>query len=186
MSAVYLLRHCMTRDSELNINGSQTDTPLSEKGRLQALSLVPVLSKYTFDLIIVSPLQRTKQTIEPYLSTLKNSPLLQVEPLTIERDLGKLTNSVSGDGQIPTSIAASGQNPIEWTPPEGESLVDVYKRACQFYSKILTYPQSSILICSHQSFLRCLELIISHQEINEHTYNEIPKMDFGELKKKII
>lgn len=186
MKTIFLLRHCSTKDSELHINGSQTNTPLSEKGLKQAQELISTISEFQYDVIIVSPLQRTLQTIQPYLESLDTQPEVIVEPLTIERDLGGLTNTVAGDGKIPASIRASGKDKIEWTPPGGESFTDVYKRAQIVFKKIKNLKKSSILISGHQGFLRCLELVILKKEMNEVTYNSAPRMELGEIRKYII
>lgn len=182
---VYLLRHCSTRDTELGINGSRTDTPLSEKGLTEARSLIPIIAKFNYDLIIVSPLSRTKQTVKPYLDTFKKPPKITIEPLTIERDLGSLTNTVQGDGKIPENMTASGKTKTEWTPPNGESTVDVYKRAQQFFAKIKSYSENNILICGHQNFLRCLELTIIKKKINDDNfYSDNPaRLKPGEIRR---
>ena len=182
---LYLLRHCSTKDSELGINGSRTDTPLSEKGLLQARELANILLNYQFDLLIVSPLQRTLQTIEPYLNTLKEKPEVVVDPLTLERDLGLLTNSVNSDGKIPESIVASGKPKTEWIPPDGESTLQVYNRAKKFLEKVKKRQENKILICGHQNFLRCLELVIRKILLSDENFysGEPPRLEFGELRK---
>ena len=181
---IYLIRHCITKDSELGINGSLTDTPLSENGLIQARSLIPTLSKFNYDLIIISPLQRTKQTIQPYVDSLKLSPEIVVEVLTLERDLGLLTNSVNDDGQIPASILASGKTKTEWVPPQGESTIQVYLRAKRFLNSLKKRQKSHILICGHQNFLRCLEMAIKDIPINDDSFfsDSPPRMEFGELR----
>ncbi len=185
---LFLLRHCSTRDSELGINGSQTDTPLSEKGARDAKSLISTLSKYNYDLIIVSPLKRTRQSIQPYLDTLKIQPSIIIEPLSIERSLGDLTNTIQGDGKIPESMAASGKTKTEWVPPGGESTVDVFKRAQLVLEKIKSLSEKNILICGHQNFLRCLELALLEKEIDdENFYSDSPsRLEPGEIRKYII
>lgn len=185
MKTIYILRHCSTADSEKGINGSQTDTPLSDLGLLQAKQSISKISQYNYDLIFISPLQRTKQTIEPYLDTLKVQPEIIIEPLTIERDLGVLTNTITGDGKVPASMAASGKTKVEWIPEGGESTVMVYKRAKEFLEKLKSRNEQNILVCSHQNFLRCLELILTDQPIDdEHFYNENPpRLEPGEIRK---
>lgn len=180
----FLLRHCSTTDSENGINGSQSDTPLSPKGLLDAERLVAELSKYTYDLIVVSPLQRTIQSIAPYLHTLSHKPTLLVEPLTIERNLGTLTNTHESDGKISADMRASGKSKTEWIPPGGESTVSVYQRARQFLRTMSKRSESTILICGHQNFLRCLELILREVPIDDEQYDstEYPKLGFGELR----
>lgn len=185
---VYMLRHCQTVDNENNINGSRNDSPLSSNGLLIADSLVEKLNAYKFDVIILSPLRRTFQTIEPYLNNLAIKPPIYTEPLTIERDLGKLTGTISGDGSVKESIYASGKSQTEWIPPEGESTVMVSERASLFLNKLRQMPYKNILICGHQNFLRCLELLIKNQQINDENFFStlIPKLDNGEIREYAI
>lgn len=185
---LYLLRHCSTTGSENGINGSRTDTLLSEKGLAAALELVEKLSVRNYDLIIVSPLQRTSQTIQPYLEALEVRPPIVIEDLTIERDLGELTNTRVGDGKVAASREASGKSKTEWVPPGGESCVQVYGRAQKFLEKIRGRSEKNILICGHQNFLRCFELAILGQSIDdEHFYSESPsRLELGEVREYAI
>ena len=183
--SIYLLRHGSTKDNELGINGSQTDTPLSEKGLLQAKNAVTNLSKYNFDLIFVSQLTRTYQTIKPYLETLEKPPRVITEPLTIERNLGIFTNTLASQGLIGEDIVKSGLSKTEWKPKNGESTLDVTERAKKFYQVLKEAPAYEILICGHQNFLRCLELLILEREVNDENFfsENPPRLDNGEIRK---
>ena len=63
-----IVRHA---ESQGNASGNyataQADS-LSDRGREQAASLIDNLGAWSFDKIIVSPLQRARQTISPYLA----------------------------------------------------------------------------------------------------------------------
>lgn len=122
---IYLLRHSSTVDSEQGIRGSRTDTLLSELGKKQSFSIVSILNKYEFDLIIVSPLQRTIQTLYPYLKTLTIKPAIITEGLITERDLGKFTNTKKGDGKIEKDMKKSGKTNVDWVSLGGESIINV-------------------------------------------------------------
>lgn len=188
MKTLYLLRHCPTKDTEMGINNARVDTPLSEKGIIQAQNLAKKISENKYDLVIVSPLQRTYQTIKPFLGTLEKPPQVITEELVTERDLGKLTGTVVGDGAIPNAIEESGLSKTEWKPEEGESTHEVYLRATKFYEKLKDYPFESVLICSHQNFLRCLELVVQGKEINDENYysENPPRLEAGELRKYVL
>ncbi len=188
MKTIYLVRHCPTKDTEQGINNARVDTPLSEKGQIQADNLVAKISENKYDLIIVSPLQRTYQTVKPYLSTLERPIQIITDELCTERDLGKLTGTVVGDGVIPNAIEESGLSKTEWKPEGGESTKEVYARATKFFEKLKDYPSKSILICSHQNFLRCLELVIQGKEVNdENFYSENPpRLETGEIRKYVL
>jgi len=185
---LYLLRHSHTADSEQGINGSRTDTPLSPGGWGLARSLVSKLAEHNYDLIIVSPLQRTRQTIEPYLQTLKDQPPVIVDPLTLERELGIFTNTVIGDGKIPADQKKWGGERTAWLPEGGESTVMVSQRARKFLEQLRQRPERSILICGHQNFLRCLELLIRNEPVDdEHYYSSDPPiLDLGVLREYVL
>jgi broad specificity phosphatase PhoE len=178
---IYLLRHLPTTDTEQGINGSQTDTPLSESSLQRAQELVPKLSKHTYDLFIVSPLIRTRQTIQPFLETLDETNVIE-EPLTIERDLGRLTNTRKGDGKIEKSQQDQGGDTIAWTPLEGESILDVYERAKQFLEKLKIMDAESVLISGHQNFLRNLELVLLDRSPYEFYSEQPPLLENGEMR----
>lgn len=181
---LYFLRHCTILENELGINGSRTDSTLSENGIKAAVDLIPTISAHNYDLVIVSPLQRTSQTLQPYLKSLKQPPPILVEPLTIERDLGEFTNTRDGDGKIPTDVTAQGKGRTGWQPKGGESTVEVGVRARKFLKEIQGRPEKSILICGHQNFLRCLELLIRGETIDDdHFYSEsLPRLKPGEMR----
>jgi probable phosphoglycerate mutase len=72
--SVLAIRH---GETEWSLNGRHTgttDKPLTDKGRRQAALLRPALSRYTFALVLVSPMQRARETCE--LSGLGNEALV--------------------------------------------------------------------------------------------------------------
>jgi broad specificity phosphatase PhoE len=61
---VFVLRHGETAWSLTGQHTGRTDIPLTEKGRRLAERLRPVLAKEVFALVLVSPMQRARQTCE--------------------------------------------------------------------------------------------------------------------------
>ena len=181
---IYLLRHCPTSDNELGINGSRNDTPLSQNGAAMAAELAKNLIHYKFDVIIVSPLKRTFETIKPYLDLVKINPQVMIERLTNERDLGVFTNSKEDNGLIKRDIEISGKSRTEWKPESGESTAEVYERAKIFLERLKLISDENILICGHQNFLRCLELLLKGKPLNDENYYDYkpPRLTLGELR----
>ena len=67
---VIILRHAERQSDD-------KDTPLSEAGQARANALVPLLEALKPDVVIVSELQRTRQTLAPFLEKTGMSPLVR-------------------------------------------------------------------------------------------------------------
>jgi broad specificity phosphatase PhoE len=61
---VFLLRHGETQWSLSRQHTGLTDVALTENGRATARRLAPVLARQVFDLVLVSPLRRARETCE--------------------------------------------------------------------------------------------------------------------------
>lgn len=64
---VYVLRHAETLANVTDVYNDKNGTTFSEKGQQQTSQLTERLNAYHFDYILVSPLQRARHTILPYL-----------------------------------------------------------------------------------------------------------------------
>jgi len=178
----YLLRHAESVANEKGISDSIIDSELSEKGRKAAEGLVTRLSKDSYDLFIVSPLKRTIGTVQPFLNTIEK-PVVVVEPLTIERDIGEFVGTPRG---VFTKYCESNNfDKIYCKSDRGESIEDVYKRAEKFLTKITKkYKNKSILVCGHKVFLHCLALVFDGASVDEYYQHERPVN--GEVKEFTI
>lgn len=175
---IFLLRHTESLSNKQEIAGSRMDTELSERGIEEAQELVATLSENNYDLFVVSPLKRTIQTIRPFLDTLKN-PRVITEPLTIERDLGEFTGTPSGT--FTRHCKENNLDKVLFRPGNGESVIDVYERAKKFFNlAVEQYKEESILICGHEIFLRCLELVLSGEPVEK--YYLIRPLSNGEIR----
>jgi broad specificity phosphatase PhoE len=176
---IILLRHVESESNKGNKADSQIDSELTEEGREKAKKLIPQLKKLKIDVIIVSPLKRTLDTIKPFLESLKSKPKIIVGKLTSERDLGKFTGSKIGDFQ--EYCNKNNLDKVFQKPEGGESIFDTYKRAKKLFSSLKkNYKRKNILICGHKNFLLCLEIVITNKRIEK--YYSYPPLKTGEIK----
>ncbi|TRZ80242.1 histidine phosphatase family protein [bacterium] len=179
---IYLLRHTEAYNPD-NIDYYQTDLELSEKGKKQAKELVKKLKKYHYDVIFSSPMKRARQTIAPFLKTLEN-PKVVYESLIIERHTGEF------NGKYPKRFflnycLKNNLDRISFRPKDGESLLDVTKRAKEFFKFIeKNYKDKSVLVVSHGNVLRCLEGLIKKIDPADF-YQKLTLFGLGELKKYV-
>lgn len=168
---LYIIRHAHSVGNDLNIADSispEFDLGLSEKGKIQAEEIVSTLNAYQFDVIIVSPLKRTIDTITPYLNKLTNSksnPVIIVNTLTLERNIGEFTGMKMGSMLEYCKQHGITDN-VSFRPKGGESILDAYERAKLFLIYLQkTFKDESVLVCGHKNFLTCLEIAITKENI---------------------
>jgi probable phosphoglycerate mutase len=82
---VFVIRHGETAWSLSGQHTGTTDIPLTDNGRRLAQRLRPVLAKETFTLVLVSPLQRARETCE--LAGVGDRAI--IEPDLVEWNYGK-------------------------------------------------------------------------------------------------
>ena len=161
-----LLRHAETLSNKANRADSQIDSELTKKGLEDARSLVPKLKKFKIDLIVVSPLRRNVQTLQPFLDTL-NDPKIVVNELILERNLGDFTGTPMGTFQ--KYCDDHHYDKIFHRPKNGESIADTYERSKKFLATLKAqFPNhNKVLICGHKNFLMCLEILVRGLEIGD-------------------
>lgn len=147
-----LLRHGESTGNAEKKHQGQVDFPLTERGVQQVRTLAARWNseRVTFDLAISSPLARARQTAEILVAEL-NIPL-EFDPLWMERDAGLISGL---DHQIATEQYPSPDfihlyQPIAVT---GESLWDLYSRACQAVGSLLRHPPGHYLVVSHGAIM---------------------------------
>ncbi|KRL05408.1 histidine phosphatase family protein [Liquorilactobacillus oeni] len=152
MTILYIIRHGQSEANAAGIlQGSKIDTPLSAKGKQQALEVQRRLTAASlhFDHVFASPLLRAAQTaqlIAPQSVTTFDSRLC-------EFDYG------DWDGQLETVIhqryARFFDEKMNLLPDSekvshGESFEAVTKRLHHFFNELnKNYPEQTILVASH-------------------------------------
>jgi probable phosphoglycerate mutase len=145
--SVFAIRH---GETEWSLNGRHTgvtDIPLTENGRRLASSLKPMLAKQDFAVVLVSPLQRARETCE--LAGLGAGAV--VEPDLAEWNYGDY------EGMTPTQIHA---NRPDWMIfrdgcPNGETPAEVAARADRVIARARA-AGGDIALFAHGHILRVL------------------------------
>jgi alpha-ribazole phosphatase len=167
MTQLLLARHGETAWNAARRYQGQTDIPLNETGRQQADALAQRLSAEEISAIYASDLQRAWQTAAAIASFHNLS--IQADPRLREIKFGDWEGLTSEDikGQDPESLTAWYADPLHASPPGGETLDQVARRARATLTEITTHhPDKTVLIVAHGGILRvllCLALEVSPQ-----------------------
>lgn len=144
---VYLIRHGETTWSLSGRHTSRTDLPLTEHGAQQARNIGPLLHGTTFTRVLVSPMQRARQTCE----LAGFGPVARVDPNLSEWDYGDY------EGRTAAEIRAErpGWDIYRDGCPGGKSAEQVSARVDIILAQ-LRPSVGQVAIFSHGQFLRAL------------------------------
>jgi broad specificity phosphatase PhoE len=142
---IILVRHGETDANLRRCFADSDNIPLTDLGRLQARELAARLSReFRPEVLVSSHFLRARQTSEIIANALGLTP----EPIQgiHERDFG----SLKGHPYERLGEAASLADPWLWSPPGGESLDDVRRRAMAAIEALrLRYPVREIVVVTH-------------------------------------
>jgi uncharacterized phosphatase len=146
---LYLVRHAQTDYNKTHrIQGSQIDSELSIEGLEQTRKIAQRLKDIHFDLILSSPLKRTRKTLEVILKVHAKifcDSVVKVENDLIERDWGSASGMYWKDVDF------------ENLPPDSESQVQVLNRVIKLLeSHYNQNSDSKVLIVTHSGVIRAL------------------------------
>ena len=151
MKRLFFIRHGL---SKLNIDGlyaGRTETPLVEKGRLQAKKAGKLAKEHNIDLIVTSPLSRSVETAQIVAAEIGYpSDKIVVDDRLIERDFGKLESQ-------PWSSSHTYKYQVEHGAESNEKLL---KRTRDFLNWIENQPAENILVVGHGASGRALRSLI--------------------------
>ena len=151
---VFLVRHGETERSVTRRHTGRTDIPLTEEGRRQAKQLADRLAGERFDLVLVSPLQRARETARLGGFAIEekaggDDSVVDLEPDLMEWDYGAYDNM--------TAVEIRRDRP-GWTPwdggfPGGETLGDLQARADRVLARIRPV-EGDVALFAHGHILR--------------------------------
>ena len=144
---IYLVRHGETAWSKTGKHTGRSDVPLTDAGRANAEKLRPALEGHDFKLVLVSPLQRARQTCD--LAGLGGAAV--VDDDLAEWDYGDY------EGLTSPQIHAKdpGWNVFDDGAPGGETPGQVTARVDRAIARAAA-AKGDAIIFAHGHLLRCL------------------------------
>ena len=156
MKTMYLARHGETTwNSEGRLQGMQ-EAPLSERGVAQTLETVRYLSGIPFQLVLTSPLQRTRAIADPVAQHLGLTPTVVSDLQEIDFGSWEAHTWPEIKAAHADTVHAWGLRSMSARPEGGESLAEVVTRARRVRSFLESTPATPVLVVSHGAFSRVL------------------------------
>ncbi|MEN8262766.1 MAG: alpha-ribazole phosphatase [Nitrospirota bacterium] len=159
---VYLIRHGETEGADARRYKGHIDVPLSENGieqlkRLSAFLSAEGKTSCTLGAVYCSGLSRAEKSAEIIAEPFGLKPVV-VEDLK-ERNFG-VWEGMSFDEikeQYPDAFTAWAENPLKFSPMEGESTLDVKDRALRVFNEITEkHNGDNIAIVAHGGINRVI------------------------------
>ena len=159
---VYMVRHgetILTPDRKFSGIG-KLNPPLTEEGRIQAQKVAAEIAKIKPDVLIASPLQRTRETAEEV------SKLTGLEPIYDE--IWYECSFGEWDGLSVDEVKAKWpEEYLAWisssafTPPGGESYDDLAARIEPAFDALAEkYPHKKVVVVTHNGVIKQLASIV--------------------------
>lgn len=148
-----LRRLVLWRHGETDYNATgrmqgHLDSELTPTGRNQARFAVPALVRFDPDIVVTSDLRRAMDTATVFTDA--SGVPLRVDQRLRETNLGRWQGLTGDEVERgwPGGMATWRVDPT-WTPPEGESRVDVAKRAGEVIGGLDAEFDGTALLCVH-------------------------------------
>ncbi len=150
----YVVRHGESEANAARRFAGRSDSPLTERGRVQAEAMVAVLADVRFDRIVASPLRRSLDTALA-VARARRMPV-EVEPDLAEIDVGDKTGTAFDEVRGLPEWRDDGF--VSW--PGGETLEQVLERALRALRRLAREtPGGTVLVVGHGGITR---IVVSH------------------------
>lgn len=149
---LYIIRHGQTKCNVENKYNCRLDEDINDVGIKQAIEASKQIQNLDIDLIICSPMIRTKHTCE--IINVNNVPVTYDDRL-MEREGGVLTNTTHNNDYFYNEYYNYySENIVEGL----ESLPDLFKRTHSFLDEIKEkYKDKNILLVTHGAVARSIQ-----------------------------
>jgi probable phosphomutase (TIGR03848 family) len=158
MARIVLLRHAHSVANEKNLLAGRTPgIALSKSGREQALELVNRIGSAYFDEIAISPIQRCRETIDPWLTSTNAHSRLVVDDSISEVDYGSWSGKSLASLRRKSQWKVVQEFPSQMIFPDGESLLEMQGRALSgFYRLNSVKGKGPRLLVSHGDVIKAI------------------------------
>lgn len=157
MLKLIVVRHAESQWNPIGRYQGLLDPDLTERGVEQAKKLAQVLKKENINALFSSPLKRTFRTAQIIGEEIGLEPIKEEKIIEIDHGVwsGLLVDEVKE--KFPKDFELWLKEPHKVKFPEGESLLDVFKRIKDFLEFLLeNYNEKTVAIVSHTVPIRCL------------------------------
>ena len=158
MARIVLLRHAHSVANEKNLLAGRTaGIALSKTGKAQAEELVVRLGATTFDEVAISPLQRCRETIDPWLTSSDGKSRVVTDDSISEVDYGSWSGKSLASLRRKSQWKVVQDFPSQMVFPEGESLLEMQGRALSgFYRLNSVKGKGPRLLVSHGDVIKSI------------------------------
>jgi probable phosphomutase (TIGR03848 family) len=158
MARIVLLRHAHSVANEKNLLAGRTPgISLSKTGKEQANYLIARLGAVKFDEVAISPLQRCRETIDPWLASSGAKDRIVVDESISEVDYGNWSGKSLASLRRKSQWKVVQDFPSQMKFPGGESLLEMQGRALSgFYRLNAVKGKGPRLLVSHGDVIKSI------------------------------
>ena len=155
-TVTHLLRHGQTEHTPERRYSGRNDLPLSRTGRAEAEAAALRAKELGIDVVVASPLRRTRETAEIVAAALGVTPDLDDD--LVELDFGRLEGLTFDEARERHPLAVRRfAGDVTAAAPGGESVADVSARVARARRRILSrYAGRTVLVVSHVTPIKLL------------------------------
>ncbi len=177
---LYLVRHAQSKRNAKQ--KSEEDAELSEIGEEQAKRLGKYFHKVNLDKVYCSTLKRAKTTLDKIKPYIKEVPIIYTSKI-VEHKLGIYGKNGKDEWGAYVKGAEKEGVPFHlFKPKYGDSLLETYKRAGNFYKSLLKkHINDKILVVGHGIFLLYLILNSLSLDLSEGKYYQLSNASISTL-----
>jgi broad specificity phosphatase PhoE len=172
MDDVVVARHGESESASQRLVGG--DSPLTERGRVEAAALGRELAPFAFDVCITSGARRARETAATALAG-------RDVPTQIDERFGDIAFGVFDGKPLEKYREWIGSHAPNEAPPGGESRVATLRRFCTGYRALLERPEPQVLVVAHGLALSALTDVRPRPIVTGVPYGSWIRLTRGDL-----